>query len=130
MDAQKKFVSISKGLIVAVLTTSTAVTTILTMIQMTLEYQVKSAELDSIVSGMQGSLVPALEDKLWDMDYAGAQSQLVSLIKSIDASSIVLRSDKNEVLFEDAIPDFIPQFPYTKVFPITSARHQETSTVM
>ena len=44
MDAQKKFVSISKGLIVAVLTTSTAVTTILTMIQMTLEYQVKSGE--------------------------------------------------------------------------------------
>ena len=130
MEAQKKFVSISKGLIVAVLTTSTAVTTILTMIQMTLEYQVKSAELDSIVSGMQGSLVPALEDKLWDMDYAGAQSQLVSLIKSIDASSIVLRSDKNEVLFEDAIPDFIPKFPYRKVFPITAARHQETTTVM
>jgi signal transduction histidine kinase len=129
-DASKKFVSISKGLLVAVLTTSTAVTTILTLIQMTLEYRVKSAELDSIVAGMQGSLVPALEDKLWDMDYPGAQAQLGALLKSLDASSIILRNEKNDIIFQDSIPDFIPNYPYKKTFAITSGRHQKSATSM
>lgn len=115
---KKKFVSISRGLILSVLSTSTLVTSVLTVIQVGFEYQTKSKEMDALIVTMEASLIPTISDRMWNLDTDGIKSTMTPILPSMDASSIVLKNDKGEVLFEANIPDFIPSHPMKKTFPI------------
>ena len=114
----KKFVSVSKKLLFSVLTTSTVVTTILTIAQIGLEYKAKSDELDSVSVSMEASLIPGVAQMLWNIDEAGAVTLMKPIIGSIDASSVKLTNDAKKVIFEDKLPNFTPEYAFTKKFEI------------
>jgi signal transduction histidine kinase len=119
---ERKFVSVSRGLIISVLSTSTMVTSVLTVAQVGLEYRAKSREMDGLIVTMEASLIPAIRDKMWNLDVDGIKSQMAPVLPSMDASSIVLKNDKDEVVFESKLQDFIPEHPVYKTFEIRNVQ--------
>jgi signal transduction histidine kinase len=118
-----KFKSISKKLLLAVLTTSTMVTTTLTLIQVGIEYKAKTDELDQTAVGMESSLIPALGAMLWDVNEAGAAGLMAPILPSIDASYVKLTDDKGKVIFEERKPDFSPKYSFTKKFEVKAKKN-------
>jgi hypothetical protein len=110
--------------------TSTIVTGLLTLIQILLEYRVKVAELSAVVAGLEGSLIPALEDKLWVVDSDGVVGQLQPLLKSVDASYVKLTDSSGKVWYEETLPNFIPKYPLVKEMDITSERHDGAKNIL
>jgi signal transduction histidine kinase len=115
----KKFVSISRTLILSVLTTSSMVTSVLTVLQVGLEYRTKSQEMDALLVTMEASLIPTVSERIWNLDADGIKSTMTPILPSMDASSIILKNNEGVVLFEDSLPNFVPVYPIKKVFPIT-----------
>jgi hypothetical protein len=116
--------SISRNLLLSFLATWAVVTIVFTLIQTIIDYRSKTAELESVVKGMDVTLIPSLEDNLWDAKKQEMTSQLKSILNSMDASKIRLTNATGEIVFEDSKKDFRAEHPETMRYKLTSSRHE------
>jgi signal transduction histidine kinase len=130
INAHQKFRSISRGLLISVLATSSLVTSILTAIQIAFEYRSKAEKLESLMNGMQDTLVPSIEGKLWNNDSDSVSAQLKTLLSSIDVSKILLRNGAGAVVFEESLHDFSPAYPQNKHYRLTSSQFEPNERVL
>jgi signal transduction histidine kinase len=114
-------IPIAKKLLVMVLTTSAALSTVLTIAQIGFEFQEKRSQLKAVISGIESSLLSSVAKRMWDYDIASLPDQFREMIRSVDLAHVKLESDKGKIIFDEGRPDFTPKYPIESVFPIMYA---------
>lgn len=118
VNSKNKFVSITKKLLFAVVTTSSLVTTVLTVGQIYFEYQTQNSELLGAITALEGSVIPAVGEKLWNLDIQGLKLQMEPVLPSVSASYIKIMNEKAELVYENKKHDFSPKYPILKTYKI------------
>lgn len=124
-----KRIPIAKKLLVMVLTTSAALSTVLTVAQIGFEYQEKRNQLKAVIAGIESSLLPSIAQRLWDFDVASLPDQFRGMMANVDLSHVKLVTNKGKVIFDEGRPGFTAKYPIEAVFSIEFTNQGEKSSV-
>ena len=124
-----KRLPIAKKLLMMVLTTSAVMSTLLTCAQILFEYSEKKSELNSVIKGIESSLLPGIARLMWDFDLGNIAPPFDNLLNSVDLARVKITNIDGKVILEKSKPDFTPEFPIAVEFPIIYKDNVTTETV-
>lgn len=114
----KKFISLRRKLMVAILFASSIITLLTTAFQYYIEYQRDLDYLNQTIQRVGTSNSSSLSRSLWNLDDQQIQVQLDSILKLRDIVGVAIYDESGKVYYENMDPLYLSDDKFSSEFPL------------
>ena len=127
MSPSKPFRSLSKKLVVLVLLTSTAITTILTSFSFYLDYSEEMNMLENSFNQIKNSSVGSISRLIYEFDDEGIAKQANDILRVKDIIAVKILNESNELIHDESNHSASSEYTYEATYPLIVESNNSTT---